>query len=60
MGNQVLFPNDGLVILLSRVIGMLGPIDIEMLESGQETDKYFTKDFDLYHINEVCPLHNLL
>ncbi|KVI04853.1 Protein kinase, catalytic domain-containing protein [Cynara cardunculus var. scolymus] len=41
------------VILLARVIGMLGPIDTEMLESGQETDKYFTKDFDLYHINEV-------
>ncbi|KAJ0764460.1 putative protein kinase CMGC-DYRK-PRP4 family [Helianthus annuus] len=49
---DVLFPNDELVILLARVIGMLGPIDIEMLENGQETDKYFTKDFDLYHINE--------
>ncbi|XP_024991707.1 dual specificity tyrosine-phosphorylation-regulated kinase 4-like [Cynara cardunculus var. scolymus] len=49
---DVLFPNDAVVILLARVIGMLGPIDTEMLESGQETDKYFTKDFDLYHINE--------
>ncbi|KAK9063362.1 hypothetical protein SSX86_017232 [Deinandra increscens subsp. villosa] len=49
---DVLFPNDELVILLARVIGMLGPIDIEMLENGQETDKYFTKDFDLYRINE--------
>ncbi|KAK1415498.1 hypothetical protein QVD17_31280 [Tagetes erecta] len=49
---DVLFPNDELVILLARVIGMLGPIDIEMLENGQETDKYFTQDFDLYHINE--------
>ncbi|XP_076918956.1 serine/threonine-protein kinase ppk15-like [Bidens hawaiensis] len=49
---DVLFPNDEVVILLARVIGMLGPIDIEMLENGQETDKYFTKDFDLYHINE--------
>ncbi|KAJ9535812.1 hypothetical protein OSB04_un001036 [Centaurea solstitialis] len=49
---DVLFPNDALVILLARVIGMLGPIDIEMLETGQETDKYFTKDFDLYQINE--------
>ncbi|KAL7589827.1 uncharacterized protein LOC111919707 isoform X1 [Lactuca sativa] len=49
---DVLFPNDALVILLARVIGMLGPIDIEMLENGQETDKYFTKNFDLYQINE--------
>ncbi|XP_071732756.1 uncharacterized protein [Rutidosis leptorrhynchoides] len=49
---DVLFPNDELVVLLSRVIGMLGPIDVEMLEYGQETDKYFTKDFDLYRINE--------
>ncbi|XP_076946682.1 uncharacterized protein LOC143618302, partial [Bidens hawaiensis] len=49
---DVLFPNDEVAILLARVIGMLGPIDIEMLENGQETDKYFTKDFDLYHINE--------
>ena len=49
---QVLFPNDTLVILLARVIGMLGPIDIEMLQNGKETDKYFTKDYDLYQINE--------
>ncbi|KAL8218102.1 hypothetical protein R6Q57_021475 [Mikania cordata] len=49
---DVLFPNDELVILLARVVGIIGPIDIEMLENGQETDKYFTKDFDLYHINE--------
>nr|XP_043613571.1 dual specificity protein kinase CLK1-like [Erigeron canadensis] len=49
---DVLFPNDELVVLLARVIGMLGPIDIEMLENGQETDKYFTKDFDLYYLNE--------
>ncbi|KAL4575013.1 hypothetical protein LXL04_021853 [Taraxacum kok-saghyz] len=49
---DVLFPNDMLVILLARVIGMLGPIDIEMLENGKETDKYFTKDYDLYQINE--------
>lgn len=49
---DVLFPNDALVILLARVIGMLGPIDIEMLENGQEMHKYFTEDFDLYQINE--------
>ena len=54
---QVLFPNDGLVMLLARVIGILGPIDIEMLENGQETHKYFTEDYDLYFINEVCLRH---
>ncbi|KAD5962104.1 hypothetical protein R6Q59_014364 [Mikania micrantha] len=49
---DVLFPNDELVFLLARVIGMLGPIDTDMLERGQETSKYFTDEFDLYHINE--------
>ncbi|KAF6153650.1 hypothetical protein GIB67_027517 [Kingdonia uniflora] len=49
---EVLFPNDGLVTLLARIIGMLGPIDMEMLVRGQETFKYFTKEYDLYHLNE--------
>ncbi|XAR71926.1 Non-specific serine/threonine protein kinase [Bertholletia excelsa] len=49
---EVLFPNDALVMLLARMIGMLGPIDMEMLVRGQETLKYFTKDYDLYLINE--------
>lgn len=38
---------------------MLGPIDLEMLEKGQESLKYFTEEFDLYHINEVNILHLL-
>ncbi|KAJ9539874.1 hypothetical protein OSB04_026380 [Centaurea solstitialis] len=49
---DVLFPNDELVFLLARVIGMLGPIDTDMLMRGQETSKYFTDEFDLYHINQ--------
>ncbi|KAK4579529.1 hypothetical protein RGQ29_029268 [Quercus rubra] len=49
---EVLFPNDSIVMILARMIGMLGPIDLEMLEQGQETDKYFTQEYDLYHINE--------
>ncbi|GMP69420.1 hypothetical protein CsSME_00028691 [Camellia sinensis var. sinensis] len=49
---KVLFPNDALVVLLARMIGMLGPIDLGMLVRGQETHKYFTKDYDLYIINE--------
>ncbi|XP_010253744.1 PREDICTED: probable serine/threonine-protein kinase dyrk2 isoform X2 [Nelumbo nucifera] len=49
---DVLFPNDALVMLLARMIGMLGPIDFEMLARGQETQKYFTEEYDLYYINE--------
>lgn len=50
---QVLFPNDSVVMLLARVVGMFGPIDMGMLARGQETHKYFTSDYDLYHRNEV-------
>ncbi|KAK6227790.1 Protein kinase domain - like 10 [Theobroma cacao] len=49
---EVLFPNDAVVMILARMVGMLGPFDLEMLENGQETYKYFTKEYDLYHINE--------
>lgn len=49
---EVLFPNDAVVMILARIIGMLGPIDLEMLMQGQEIYKYFTKEYDLYYINE--------
>ncbi|KAF3433433.1 hypothetical protein FNV43_RR24535 [Rhamnella rubrinervis] len=49
---EVLFPNEAIVMILARMIGMLGPFDLEMLERGQEAHKYFTEEFDLYHINE--------
>ncbi|XP_038723712.1 serine/threonine-protein kinase ppk15 isoform X2 [Tripterygium wilfordii] len=49
---EVLFPNDVIVMILARMIGMLGPIDSEMLVMGQETHKYFTNEYDLYHMNE--------
>ncbi|KDP44759.1 hypothetical protein JCGZ_01259 [Jatropha curcas] len=49
---EVLFPNDAVVMILARMIGMLGPIDLEMLVEGQETYKYFTKEYDLYYLNE--------
>lgn len=49
---DVLFPNDSVVMILARMIGILGPIDMEMLVMGQETHKYFTDDYDLYHRNE--------
>lgn len=50
---QVLFPNEAVVMLLARMISILGPIDMEMLQKGQETNKYFTKGYDLYFVNEV-------
>lgn len=49
----MLFPNEAVVTLLARIIGILGPIDMEMLQNGQETNKYFTDDYDLYYLNEV-------
>jgi hypothetical protein len=50
----VLFPNDSVVMILARMIGMFGPFDMEMLVKGQETHKYFTKEYDIYFVNEVC------
>lgn len=49
---EVLFPNDAVVMILARMIGMFGPFDMEMLVKGQETHKYFTKEYDIYFINE--------
>ncbi|XP_019433599.1 PREDICTED: dual specificity tyrosine-phosphorylation-regulated kinase 2-like isoform X2 [Lupinus angustifolius] len=49
---EVLFPNDPIVMILARMIGILGPIDLEMLVKGQETHKYFTEEYDIYHVNE--------
>ncbi|KAK7276402.1 hypothetical protein RIF29_17541 [Crotalaria pallida] len=49
---EVLFPNDAVVMILARMIGMFGPIDLDMLVKGQETHKYFTKEYDIYHVNE--------
>lgn len=40
-------------MILARIVAVLGPIETEMLEKGQETHKYFTKEYDLYHLNEV-------
>lgn len=49
----MLFPNEAVPFLLARMVGLLGPIDKDMLRKGEETHKYFTKEFDLYHKNEV-------
>ncbi|KAK8453983.1 hypothetical protein SEVIR_5G375300v4 [Setaria viridis] len=49
---EVLFPNEPVSMMLAQMIGIIGPIDMEMLELGQETQKYFTDDYDLFTKNE--------
>lgn len=49
---HVLFQNDSLATLLARVVGILGPIDPEVLAKGRETHKYFTKNYMLYERNQ--------
>lgn len=49
---EVLFPNEAIAMLIARMIAVLGPIDMDMLQQGLETHKYFTKEYDLYYINE--------
>jgi hypothetical protein len=51
--SQVLFPNESVSTILARIIGIVGPIDTKMLALGQETQKYFTEEYDLFHKNEV-------
>ncbi len=52
--HQVLFQNDSLATLLARVVGILGPIDPELLAKGRDTHKFFTKNHMLYERNQVC------
>jgi hypothetical protein len=47
-------------MVLARMIGIIGPIDMEMLALGQETHKYFTDDYDLFTKNEVLSISCLL
>ncbi|WOL06328.1 hypothetical protein Cni_G15060 [Canna indica] len=49
--NEVLFPNDSVALILARMMGILGPIDDEMLALGKQTSEYFTENYDLYHRN---------
>ena len=51
--SQVLIPNESVATILARIIG---PIDTKMLALGQETQKYFTEEYDLFHKNEVQAL----
>ncbi|WOG97612.1 hypothetical protein DCAR_0416953 [Daucus carota subsp. sativus] len=48
---NVLFQNDSPATLLARVIGIIGPIDQDMLAKGRDTYKYFTKNHMLYERN---------
>ncbi|KAL3628941.1 hypothetical protein CASFOL_027987 [Castilleja foliolosa] len=49
---NVLFQNDSPAALLARVIGIIGPIRLEMLAKGKDTYKYFTKNHMLYERNQ--------
>ncbi|CAO2166913.1 unnamed protein product [Urochloa humidicola] len=49
---EVLFPNEPVSMMLAQMIGIIGPIDMELLELGHETQKYFTDDYDLFAKNE--------
>ncbi|KMZ75473.1 hypothetical protein ZOSMA_114G00700 [Zostera marina] len=49
---EVLFPNISVATLLARMIGVLGPFDMEILNMGLETHKYFTDKWDIFDKNE--------
>ncbi|THG10043.1 hypothetical protein TEA_028114 [Camellia sinensis var. sinensis] len=49
---NVLFQNDSPATLLARVIGIISPIDQDMLAKGRDTYKYFTKNHMLYERNQ--------
>ncbi|KAL6508543.1 hypothetical protein OROGR_023254 [Orobanche gracilis] len=49
---DVLFQNDSPATLLARVIGIIGPIESEMLAKGRDTYKHFTKNHVLYERNQ--------
>ncbi|KAF8719519.1 hypothetical protein HU200_024245 [Digitaria exilis] len=57
---EVLFPNESVPIILARMIGTIGPIDMEMLTLGQETQKYFTDGYDLFHKNEIFGIRSFV
>ncbi|XP_071732998.1 uncharacterized protein [Rutidosis leptorrhynchoides] len=49
---NVLFQNDSPATLLARVIGIISPVDQDMLAKGRDTHKYFTKNHMLYERNQ--------
>ncbi|KAL0385206.1 UNVERIFIED_CONTAM: putative serine/threonine-protein kinase dyrk2 [Sesamum radiatum] len=49
---NVLFQNDSPATLLARVIGIISPIEQDMLAKGRDTYKYFTKNHMLYERNQ--------
>ncbi|KAG5536061.1 hypothetical protein RHGRI_023746 [Rhododendron griersonianum] len=50
--DNVLFQNDSPATLIARVIGIIGPIEQDMLAKGRDTYKYFTKNHMLYERNQ--------
>lgn len=54
----VLFQNDSLPSMLARITGILGPFPEEVLQSGTETNKYFTLSNVVYEPVASPNAHN--
>lgn len=48
----VLFQNDSVVMMLSRITGILGPFPKRVLDEGKEVHKYFTRTDIVYERDE--------
>jgi serine/threonine protein kinase len=63
---HVLFQNDSVPTMLSRISGILGPIPHDVLINGKETYKYYTSSSVVYEKNEeqfvslIYPKHTTL
>lgn len=53
----VLFQNDSVPTMLSRITGILGPFPEEVLLTGRETSKYFTLNGIVYEKDEEDSYH---
>jgi len=50
---RVIFQNYSVVTLLARIIGIIGPIPLYMMQKGAFVDKYFSEDGELYENTEI-------
>ena len=53
----VLFQNDSVPTMLSRITGILGPFPKEVLNNGRDTGKYFTLSHIVYERDEDGAFH---
>jgi serine/threonine protein kinase len=50
---RVIFQNYSVVTLLARIIGIIGPIPLYMMQKGAFVDKYFSDEGELYENTEI-------